>query len=605
MVRPDLTSADSEWESVDQRRLARTRLQFLTSAPVDSGSVRMPILASWRRSRDMRVAAHNVNPVLSVNPELDTELSRAAAPVLNSLFSIVGGQTVSIVLTDRHGLVLTRLTGDTHLEHRLDDVGLAPGFNYAEHSVGTNGIGTALEVGGPTHVFGHEHYAERLEDLACAGVPVRHPVTGRTVGLVDLTCWRRDAGSLLMALATTTARQVQEALLTRTGLQERLLLDEYLRTCRRSTGIVLAVSGTVGMLNDYARTALTPGEQASLLSHAGEALAGGRPRSCDVDLPGGGTARMHAHPVGDPQHPSGLVVRVVRHEQTLPRQRSGSTRTSRPLPGIVGSVPVWAQACREVEQTFLADEWLAVVGQPGVGKSALLQAVQLRRQPVPRLVTFDAADADQPEWVGSVRDALTRAGDSVVLQHADLLPPAPLRSVVGALRDCRDAGPGARPWVALTMGDGEHAPGLQELLRLFPGTVYLPSLRLHAGDIPDLVAHFTRRSSEGGALTWSPEALQVLSRSAWPGNIEQLHHVVRWVIARRRSGVVEPHHLPPETRSVSHRSLNTIESLERDAIVEALQDADGDKEAAALALGMSRATIYRRIRAYGIGGASF
>ena len=91
---------------------------------------------------------------------------------------------------------------------------LVPGFSYAEEFVGTNGIGTALEGGRPMHVFGHEHYAENLEDLACAGVPIHHPISGKTVGAVDLTCWRRDAGPLLMTLAKTTAVQIRQALLT-------------------------------------------------------------------------------------------------------------------------------------------------------------------------------------------------------------------------------------------------------------------------------------------------------------------------------------------------------------------------------------------------------
>src|SRR5580698_2206683 len=73
------------------------------------------------------------------------------------------------------GLVLTRLTADHDLERALDGIKLAPGFSYAEERVGTNGIGTALESGGPAHVFGHEHYAETLEGLACAGVPIHDP----------------------------------------------------------------------------------------------------------------------------------------------------------------------------------------------------------------------------------------------------------------------------------------------------------------------------------------------------------------------------------------------------------------------------------------------
>ena len=84
--------------------------------------------------------------------------------MLRSLREQLEGQPVSVILTDADGLVLSRLTGDDDLERHLDRVWLAPGFSYAEEFVGTNGIGTALEGGGPAHVFGHEHYVEHLED---------------------------------------------------------------------------------------------------------------------------------------------------------------------------------------------------------------------------------------------------------------------------------------------------------------------------------------------------------------------------------------------------------------------------------------------------------
>jgi transcriptional regulator of acetoin/glycerol metabolism len=586
-------------DPVTQQTLARQRVRFLTSSSLPDDAVRMPILASWRRSREMHVAADEVNPILTVNPELDTPLSRAAAPVLQRLFSVLDGQPVSVVLTDRHGLVLSRLTADHSLEHRLDGVGLFPGFNYAERSVGTNGIGTALEVGAPTHVFGHEHFAERLEDLACAGVPVRNPVTGRTVGLVDLTCWQKNAGSLLMVLASTTALAVQESLAGQASVHERELLDEYLRTCRRTPGIVLAVSGTVGMLNDYARKALSAVEQSHLLTHAREALAAGRRDGVDVELPGGAEFRMLLHPVGEPGPSAGMVVRVVRSEATVPRQRSSADRALRPLPGLVGTGPLWLHACAQVEEHYLAQEWLAVVGEEGVGRLAVLRAVQLRRQPVPRLVVLDGDQTTGDAWLRPLRDAVRLRTANLVLQRVDRLSAAQLRSTSDLLRELREA-PGPPPWVAVTLGDPQDRPDLQELLRLFPGTTYVPPLRLHAGDIPALTRHFTHRSSDGPVLEWSGDALQVLTRASWPGNVGQLHQVVRWVLARRRSGAILPAHLPPEVRSISRRSLNVLESLERDAIVEALADAHGDRGAAAAALGMSRATIYRRIRTFGI-----
>ena len=153
----------------------------------------------------MQVAADKIEMRFEPDIHLDTRLARSARPVLQGLGERLQGQSVSVILTDHSGLVLSRLTGDSELERHLDRVLLVPGFSYAEKYVGTNGIGTALEVGGPAHVFGHEHFAENLEDLACAGVPIHHPVTGRLLGAVDLTCWRKDAGSLLLTLAKTTA----------------------------------------------------------------------------------------------------------------------------------------------------------------------------------------------------------------------------------------------------------------------------------------------------------------------------------------------------------------------------------------------------------------
>src|SRR5207248_5853583 len=150
----------------------------------------------------------------------DTSLTRSAMPVLRTLREHLETQPISVILTDASGVVLSRLDTGSELDRHLDSVHLAPGFSYAEEFVGTNGIGTALEGGRPMHVFGHEHYAENLENLACAGVPIHHPISGKTVGAVDLTCWRKDAGPLLITLAKTTADQIKQALLTDSGVRE-------------------------------------------------------------------------------------------------------------------------------------------------------------------------------------------------------------------------------------------------------------------------------------------------------------------------------------------------------------------------------------------------
>src|SRR2546430_859298 len=131
----------------DDTGLAQARERFLTAESVEPGRVRDTILASWRRCRQWHVAADRIDLCYVRDPDLDTPLTRNALPVLQNLHENLEGQPISVILTDAHGVALSRLTADHDLERHLDSVQLAPGFSYAEEFVGTNGIGTALESG--------------------------------------------------------------------------------------------------------------------------------------------------------------------------------------------------------------------------------------------------------------------------------------------------------------------------------------------------------------------------------------------------------------------------------------------------------------------------
>ena len=114
-----------------------------------------------------------------------------------------------------------------------------------------------------------------------------------------------------------------------------------------------------------------------------------------------------------------------------------------------------------------------------------------------------------------------------------------------------------------------------------------------------------RRTVELAGATWADapddtRATQLLLRHTWPGNAAQLWQVLKQVVQRRRVGQIMPEDLPPECWTVSRRVLSPLESIERDAIVQSLLDHGGNKIRAARALGMSRATVYRRIHEYGI-----
>jgi sigma-54 dependent transcriptional regulator, acetoin dehydrogenase operon transcriptional activator AcoR len=573
--------------------LASARERFLTADSLDPKHVRAAILASWSRSRQWNVAADHIKLDYVRDLDLDTPLTHSAMPVLRNLREHLEGQPISIILTDQAGVVLTRMVADHDLEMHLDSVQLATGFSYAEEFVGTNGIGTALEGGRPMHVFGYEHYAENLEQLACAGVPIHHPISGKTVGAIDLTCWRKDAGPLLISLAKTTADQIRQALLIDGGMREVELLQDYLRACRRNTGIVFAFNSETVMSNGYARQVLDPDDQSVLLGHAVEALRSPRRGPLIVELPTGIKARMYVRPVRADDPGAGGVVHVALMEPDTGPAIILPTNVRTPLPGLVGSGALWLRATATVEAALEAGAWLALSGETGAGKIALARAVYLRGHPGGRIRVVDAAE---PDWLHAAARDFAQADSAVVIRHVDQLGDRQTKSLAAILRGLPDD---QRPFIAVTLRPGHEIGELADLRHLFPNQVEVPPLRHHINDLAELVPLFLARLNQPERVC-QPETMQLLMRNAWPGNIQQLWGVLKRAVQRRQAGPIQPEDLPPECHTVSRRLLSPLESMERDAIVQSLLDATGNKAKAAKALGMSRATIYRKVHEYGI-----
>jgi len=207
--------------------------------------------------------------------------------------------------------------------------------------------------------------------------------------------------------------------------------------------------------------------------------------------------------------------------------------------------------------------------------------------------------ATRPGWMSAVRQALVE-DDSVVICHLDALDPRGARALAALLQEAVRVPAGLRTQVTGTTGPGEPRGGLDQVLGFFTATVSVPPLRLHVEDLSALVPFMFARFGVGGHLGCTPDAMRLLMRYPWPGNVRQLADVLQQAVHQRRGGQIEAGHLPPELHSGSRRVLSPLESMERDAIVRSLADSHGNKVQAARSLGMSRATIYRRIHEFGI-----
>jgi transcriptional regulator of acetoin/glycerol metabolism len=295
------------------------------------------------------------------------------------------------------------------------------------------------------------------------------------------------------------------------------------------------------------------------------------------------------------------VVHVKLTAPAIAPSEAPAARASMSLPGLVGSGPTWRRACRAAEAAYDRGEWLTLEGESGTGKLALVRAVHQRRNPAAPCHVLDAEEAGRDhDWLARVREELRGGAGLLIIRHVHGLNTRQVRAFAAVLGEAKAAGDEPALRVAITLDRDAARADLTSLLRLFPGTVTVPPLRHHSEDLRELIPFFLGKLSQQGRVSCSTAAMQLLLRHTWPGNAAQLWQVLKQVVQRRRTGQITPADLPPECWTVSRRVLSPLESIERDAVVQSLLDHNGNKIRAARALGMSRATIYRRIHEYGI-----
>ncbi|OJG06073.1 Acetoin dehydrogenase operon transcriptional activator AcoR [Pseudonocardia autotrophica] len=206
------------------------------------------VLESWKRSR-----WHGVDPVdveiPSVEVPDDSPFMRAARPVMRRTAEALAGSSTALALADGSGSVLWRWTSDAALAFELDAVDMRRGSSFDESLVGTNGIGTALSSGRAAVVVGANHFVGSFHLWACAAGPVRHPVTGRVLGAVNVTCRVEDANRFFRLAAQALSDEVQTAVDAIVTAAERRLHDAY-RAHQRRTSVPLVAMDARTLIAD-------------------------------------------------------------------------------------------------------------------------------------------------------------------------------------------------------------------------------------------------------------------------------------------------------------------------------------------------------------------
>jgi two-component system response regulator AtoC len=309
------------------------------------------------------------------------------------------------------------------------------------------------------------------------------------------------------------------------------------------------------------------------------------------------------------------------------------------LNGIVGSSAKIQDVLRIVARLKDTRTPVLITGESGTGKELVARAIHFRgalaKRPfvavdcgslVPTLIESELFGYEKGAFTGAVksRSGLFQSanGGTIFLDEIGELPMEMQAKLLRVLqeKEVRPVGTNTPVKVdvriiAATNRDleaGYQAGRFRKDLyfRLNVVTVHLPALRERKSDIHLLVQCFLDRFAPKQHVTVTPNAMSALLQYDWPGNVRELENCIERAIALGNHRVIDVHDLPPAIQRASERqgatetaplSATDLEDLERITIERVFEQVKGDKALAGKMLGISRATLYRKIKRYGIG----
>ncbi|MDQ0391929.1 sigma-54-dependent Fis family transcriptional regulator [Labrys monachus] len=650
----------------DERETIRAWETFLTRGDeAGSVAVRSVIERSWERSARLGVDARGRGSNVLADPDRLYELQCQNDDLLGSttetfrrVAEVLRDAATMVVITDAEGVVL-KVGGDRRTIDEGHDIRLEVGAAWGENVTGTNGIGTALITGQPVHVHAAEHFAEGIKNWTCVGAPIRSPLDGTIIGIIDFSGPQAIFHRHNVALAVLAANHIELALSERIRIDRmRLLeacigrmggtgnadgvvvLDRFGRVVHHNDMASLRWRGLVGATELQVGTRLvdvrSPLSRDDLADRLPEALRGQGIEPLLVD----GVIR------------GAMLVLAPQPRASRPAPE-GQARARAPLEAaraaIVGCSPALLQAVEKVERAAQGRTAILLEGETGVGKELFARLVSAASQATGKepFVAFNCGAVSKEllggELFGHAPGAFTGAtregrpgrfetahGGVLSLDEIGEMPlelqPYLLRVLeeraVYRLGDNKPRPVDVR-LVASTnrnlkqeVAEGRFRKDLY--FRVGAVRVVIPPLRERSGDIEILIDHFNREFSATYGrppLRLEADALDLLRRHDWPGNVRELRNLVENLVLMSTHDTVGPEDFPEEFREAvaaareetgdrlppggeDEAEVARLDEAERRVIERAVVTASGNISAAASRLGVSRSTLYRKLHQY-------
>jgi transcriptional regulator of acetoin/glycerol metabolism len=536
------------------------------------------------------------------------EFMRIAEPEIERLFRrLVDAEYLVSLASPQGAMVLFRC--DYQYLSDLAGSGVIPGSIWTEDQQGTNGVGTCLRVGKPVTIAGSEHYGSVIQRLTCLTAPVLGR-NGSIESVINVTTARNGdtrTNRIVQNIVERSARRIENGYFGRVNRKNLLLrildnddtadIAEEGRIALDENGRVLDSSSFTSRILGQDIGNLT-GQSAEDLFEMNHSLSEIRPNA-PITLNYRGRALQAVLTMPETRHRSQSSLIVSRPSTPALRTFDAADEPLR-------INPILSQALDRARRLVTAGLPLAITGETGTGKTAFAKTVaRCCFGEESDIVLIDCASLkSQGDLNEFLQQRLLGGRCCLIVDRIDEMDEVRQTAMLALLENDRQASANGIGVIVISPHDIDHLVRENRMRvdlahRLKGGQVGLTPLRC----VPDLettivdLFKLEREALGKPMLELDDDSRLVLMHYYWPGNIRELRNTLRHAVALADGKQIGLEHLPDNiVEEIARKDLTARSQSEASKIEAALRYNGGNVSLTARYLGVSRATLYRKIQ---------
>ncbi|MFB5561986.1 sigma-54-dependent Fis family transcriptional regulator [Bacillus sp. R-CC1] len=602
--------------------------KFVNEGVLDSNRINQKISESWHRCKQANVNPHmnKGQKILSSNIFREQKKKSEifldiALPQIQNMRKTIDELQMMALLIDPDGYVLS-LSGNKQTLKRAKHINFIEGVKWTEAAVGTNAIGTALEIEEAIMISGTEHYSVVSHSWSCAAAPI-HNDDGKLIGILDFSCPIEFSHPYMLGMVTSIAHAIERECSIRVHQNELHLIhrfldvidsDEQVVICNHRDVIVSASKSVRERVTNWSRMKLE-----DLVHHGLETK---------LEIPVYSNERM----IGKCMY--------LKENKQMNTYSAFTFIKGITFPGVTGTSKAFQHTLEEIKLVSPTDASVYVCGETGVGKEYVARAIHENspRKDGPFIAVNCGSlpkELMESELFGYAEGAFTGArrqgykgkfeqanGGTLFLDEIGEVPPEMQVALLRVLQERTITPIGSSKEVPVNIRiitathkdllrlveEGKFRQDLYYRLHVYP--LYVPSLIERKEDIPYFIQHFCERKNWN--VVFPKSIYNQFLQHTWPGNIRELVNVLeriyilsqgREICEKQVAFLIQTmtgnqQQLELQVENKTEHTLNFREKIQRDSMIEALEKTNGNVSLAAKLLNVPRSTFYKRMQKY-------